>query len=205
VPRVARERGPSEDAVRQLVEAHTEAGSLVCSENPWSVTLNDAMARATGVRVRETVPDTFLDRADEVINVDVTVEELCNRLREGHVYRSEKVEQALTNSFRKGNLSTLRELALRAVADDVSEKAARYRAREGFEPALIPERVDAFGDQKIDGRLVLKSDQVESLVRDDRAVERRTVDRLPHLPVGSVGKVQRFGQGHPLRILRGAS
>jgi len=104
-------------------------------------TLNDAVARATGVRVRETVPDTFLDRADEVINVDVTVEELRNRLREGRIYRPEKVEQALTNFFRKGNLSTLRELALRAVADEVSEKAARYRAREGLEPALIPERV----------------------------------------------------------------
>jgi two-component system sensor histidine kinase KdpD len=104
-------------------------------------TLNDAVARATGVRVRETVPDTFLDRADEVINVDVTVEELRNRLREGKIYRPEKVEQALSNFFRKGNLSTLRELALRAVADEVSEKAASYRAREGLEPALIPERV----------------------------------------------------------------
>ena len=104
-------------------------------------TLNDAVARATGVRVRETVPDTFLDRADEVINVDVTVEELRNRLREGKIYRPEKVEQALSNFFRKGNLSTLRELALRAVADEVGEKAASYRAREGLEPALIPERV----------------------------------------------------------------
>jgi two-component system sensor histidine kinase KdpD len=104
-------------------------------------TLNDAVARATGVRVRETVPDTFLHRADEVINVDVTVDELRNRLREGKIYRAEKVEQALTNFFRKGNLSTLRELALRAVADEVGEKAATYRAREGLEPALIPERV----------------------------------------------------------------
>ena len=104
-------------------------------------TLNDAVARVTGVRVRETVPDTFLDRADEVINVDVTVEELRNRLREGKIYKPEKVEQALTNFFRKGNLSTLRELALRAVADEVGEKAASYRMREGLEPALIPERV----------------------------------------------------------------
>lgn len=104
-------------------------------------TLNDAVATITGVRVRETVPDTFLDRADEVINVDVTVEELRNRLRQGKVYTPEKVEQALTNFFRKGNLSTLRELALRAVADEVGEKAASYRAREGLEPALIPERV----------------------------------------------------------------
>ena len=104
-------------------------------------TLNDAVAGVTGVRVRETIPDTFLERADEVMNVDVTVEELRNRLKEGKIYRPEKVEQALTHFFRKGNLSTLRELALRAVADEVGEKAASYRAREGLEPALIPERV----------------------------------------------------------------
>ena len=65
-------------------------------------TLNDAVARATGVRVRETVPDTFLDRADEVINVDVTVEELRSRLREGKIYRPEKVEQALTQLLPQG-------------------------------------------------------------------------------------------------------
>ena len=104
-------------------------------------TLNDAVARLTGIRVRETVPDTFIDRADEVINVDVTVEELRNRLRQGKVYKPDKVEQALLNFFRKGNLSTLRELALRTVADEVGEKAASYRQREGLEPALIPERV----------------------------------------------------------------
>jgi two-component system sensor histidine kinase KdpD len=104
-------------------------------------TLNDAVGRVTGVRVRETVPDTFLERADEVVNVDVTVEELRSRLRQGKIYKPEKVEQALTNFFREGNLSTLRELALRAVADEVSEKAAAYRQREGLDPALIPERV----------------------------------------------------------------
>lgn len=104
-------------------------------------TLNDAVVRATGVRVRETVPDTFLDRADEVINVDVTVDELRSRLRDGKVYRPEKIEQALANFFRKGNLSTLRELALRTVADEVGEQAASYRSREGLEPPLIPERV----------------------------------------------------------------
>jgi two-component system, OmpR family, sensor histidine kinase KdpD len=104
-------------------------------------TLNDAVSRVTGVRVRETVPDTFLDRADEVINVDTTVEELQTRLRRGQIYKPEKIEQALANFFRAGNLSTLRELALRAVADEVGEKAASLRQREGLEPALIPERV----------------------------------------------------------------
>jgi two-component system sensor histidine kinase KdpD len=104
-------------------------------------TLNDAIARITGVRVRETVPDTFLDRADEVINVDVTTDELRNRLRQGKVYRPDKVEQALTSFFRKANLTALRELALRLVADEVGAKGASYRKREGLEPALIPERV----------------------------------------------------------------
>jgi two-component system sensor histidine kinase KdpD len=104
-------------------------------------TLNDAVSRVTGVRVRETVPDTFLDRADEVVNVDVTVQELQSRLRQGKVYKPEKIEQALDNFFKETNLSTLRELALRAVADEVGDKAASHRQREGLEPALIPERV----------------------------------------------------------------
>jgi two-component system sensor histidine kinase KdpD len=104
-------------------------------------TLNDAVARVTGVRVRETVPDAVLARADEVVNVDVTVEELQARLRRGQIYAPEKVEQALAHFFRAGNLSALRELALRAVADDVGSKAASWRQREGLDPACIPDRV----------------------------------------------------------------
>jgi two-component system, OmpR family, sensor histidine kinase KdpD len=120
-------------------------------------TLNDAVGRVTGVRVRETVPDTFLDRADEVINVDTTVEELRSRLQQGKIYKPEKVEQALTNFFRVGNLSTLRELALRAVADEVSEKAASYRQREGLEPALIPERVMVCMSSAVDAPRVVRA------------------------------------------------
>ena len=120
-------------------------------------TLNDAVGRVTGVRVRETVPDTFLDRADEVVNVDVTVEELQSRLRQGKIYKPEKVEQALTNFFRETNLSTLRELALRAVADEVGEKAASHRQREGLEPALIPERVMVCMSSSADAPRVLRT------------------------------------------------
>jgi two-component system, OmpR family, sensor histidine kinase KdpD len=120
-------------------------------------TLNDAVSRVTGVRVRETVPDTFLDRADEVINVDVTVEELRERLKQGKIYRPEKIEQALGNFFRKGNLSTLRELALRAVADEVSDQAASYRVREGLEPAIIPERVMVCMSSNEDAPRVLRA------------------------------------------------
>ncbi len=120
-------------------------------------TLNDAVGRVTGVRVRETVPDTLLDRADEVVNVDVTVEELRTRLRQGKVYSAEKVEQALTNFFRETNLSTLRELALRAVADEVGEKAASHRQREGLEPALIPERVMVCMSSSVEAPRVIRT------------------------------------------------
>jgi two-component system sensor histidine kinase KdpD len=103
--------------------------------------LNDAVARTTGVRVRETVPDWFLKRADEVVNVDVSVETLRTRLRQGKIYGVEKIEQSLNNFFRKGNLSALRELALRQLAQDQATKAHDYREREGLEQAVIPEKV----------------------------------------------------------------
>ncbi|HZF41169.1 MAG TPA: hypothetical protein VE715_20265 [Blastocatellia bacterium] len=103
----------------------------------------DVVAGATGVKVRETIPDSFLRRADEVVNVDVSVDTLRTRLRQGKIYRVEKIEQALTNFFRKGNLSALRELALRQVAEDQAAKAQDYREREGLEQAVIPEKVSA--------------------------------------------------------------
>lgn len=103
--------------------------------------LNDAVARTTGVRVRETIPDCFLKRADEVVNVDVSVDTLRTRLRQGKIYGIEKIEQSLNNFFRKGNLTALRELALRLAAEDQAAKAHNYREREGLEQAVIPEKV----------------------------------------------------------------
>jgi two-component system sensor histidine kinase KdpD len=103
--------------------------------------LNDAIASTTGVRVRETVPDWVLKRADEVVNVDVSVETLRTRLRQGKIYDAAKVEQALTNFFRKGNLTALRELALRQLAADQAGKANAYRQREGLERPVIPEKL----------------------------------------------------------------
>ncbi|HSB10958.1 MAG TPA: universal stress protein [Blastocatellia bacterium] len=103
--------------------------------------LNDAIARITGVRVRETIPDYFLRRADEVVNIDVSIDTLRTRLRQGKIYSVEKIEQALANFFRKGNLSALRELTLRQVAEDQAAKAHDYREREGLEQAAIPEKV----------------------------------------------------------------
>jgi two-component system, OmpR family, sensor histidine kinase KdpD len=104
-------------------------------------TLNDAVNRSANTIIRETVPDNFFKRADEVVNVDVTVEELRSRLREGKIYAPEKVEQTLANFFRKGNLNLLRELSLRTTAEQVGKRAAAYRRTQGLEQAPIPEKV----------------------------------------------------------------
>jgi two-component system sensor histidine kinase KdpD len=104
-------------------------------------TLNDAVNRSAQTTIRETIPDSFLKRADEVVNVDVTIDELRARLRQGKIYAPEKVEQALANFFRKGNLNMLRELSLRTTAEQVGSKAAQYRRVQGLEQAPIPEKV----------------------------------------------------------------
>jgi len=104
-------------------------------------TLNDAVTRSANTVIRETVPDNFFKRADEVVNVDVTVEELRSRLRQGKIYAPEKVEQALANFFRKGNLNLLRELSLRTTAEQVGSRAAAYRRTQGLEQAPIPEKI----------------------------------------------------------------
>ena len=104
-------------------------------------TLNDAVNRSANTTIRETVPDSFVKRADEVVNVDLTVEELRNRLRAGKIYAPEKVEQSLANFFRKGNLNMLRELSLRTTAEQVGSRASEYRRTQGLEQAPIPEKV----------------------------------------------------------------
>ncbi len=103
--------------------------------------LNDVVVSTTGVQVRETVPDCFFKNADEVIDVDISIDTLRTRLRQGKIYSVEKIEQALNNFFRKGNLATLRELALRHVAQQQSVKDSEYREREGLDHAVIPEKV----------------------------------------------------------------
>jgi two-component system sensor histidine kinase KdpD len=104
-------------------------------------TLNDAVNRSANTVIRETVPDNFFKRADEVVNIDITVDELRTRLRSGKIYAAEKVEQSLANFFRKGNLNMLRELSLRTTAEQVGNQASEYRRVQGLEQAPIPEKV----------------------------------------------------------------
>lgn len=94
--------------------------------------LNDVVYQITGVRVNETLPDQILQQADEVVVVDLTPDALQNRLRRGSIYKPEKIQQALKNFFRKGNLNALRELVLRQAAEDVDEDLDAYMKREGI-------------------------------------------------------------------------
>ncbi len=87
----------------------------------------DAVAEITGVLVRETVPDSIIDRADEIEIVDLPPDDLLRRLREGKVYVPQQAERALENFFRKGNLIALRELALRRTAERVDAQMESWR------------------------------------------------------------------------------
>jgi two-component system sensor histidine kinase KdpD len=88
--------------------------------------LNDLVAKITGIVVRETVPDSVLERADEIELVDLPPDELIQRLQEGKVYLPQQAQEAIRNFFRKGNLIALRELALRRTADRVDAQMQAY-------------------------------------------------------------------------------
>ncbi len=90
--------------------------------------LNDLLQRAIGVKVRETVPDSFVRRADQIVNIDLPAEDLLQRLREGKVYPVERVERALEAFFQPDKLENLRELALREVAEAIER--AQHQASE---------------------------------------------------------------------------
>ena len=89
--------------------------------------LNDLVERVTGVVVRETVPDSFLKQADQVVNLDLTVEDLQERLRAGKIYPTDRIPWALEHFFKEQNLAHLRELALREVAESIERSASVAR------------------------------------------------------------------------------
>ena len=91
--------------------------------------LNDVVARITGVPVRETVPDEVLDRADEIELIDLPPEDLIRRLKDGKVYVPEQARQALNQFFGRGALTALRELALRAAAEHIDAQMLEFKAR----------------------------------------------------------------------------
>lgn len=114
--------------VQELLDAGIDVWTALNVQHLES--LNGTVGAITGIRVNETVPDTVLDGADEVILVDVTADELLDRLKAGKVYVPQQAERASQNFFRKGNLFALREIALRRTAEHVGDDVRSYRERQ---------------------------------------------------------------------------
>jgi two-component system, OmpR family, sensor histidine kinase KdpD len=156
--------------------------------------LNDQVADLTGVRVRETFPDSVLSSADEVVLIDLTPRALIQRLREGKVYPPERVETALNNFFKVENLAALREVALRQVAENVESKrivrevvGTREDRVAGAAPQAVGERLLA---------LITPAPSSQRLVRRAWRSAQRLGAELDVLYVGNDGEDLR-----PLRKL----
>ena len=117
--------------VDELLDAGIDVFSTMNVQHVES--LNDIVAKITGVRVRETVPDSVLEQAHELKLVDLPPDELLERLRDGKVYLGVQAQRAMENFFKKGNLIALRELALRHTAERVDAQMRDYREAQGVE------------------------------------------------------------------------
>ena len=106
--------------VMELLDAGINVISAVNIQHIES--LNEEVQEISGIEVRERIPDRVLEEADEVVNIDLTAEELIERLKAGKIYRPEKIELALNNFFKAENILQLRELALKEVALRVEKK-----------------------------------------------------------------------------------
>lgn len=131
--------------------------------------LNDTIYQITGVKVRETIPDWVIAEADEVVTRDITPRALINRLQRGDVYPLDKVPQALENFFTEGNLSALREIALREVAGEVDRSVQNYREeRHVTQPWQTQERVMVcISPDKPSDRLLRRGVRIASRLRAD--------------------------------------
>ncbi len=152
--------------VEEILDAGIDVYSTLNVQHIES--LNDIVARITGITVRETVPDVIMQKADSIELIDLTPEELLHRLKEGKVYIPEQARLAMNRFFTPGNLTALRELALRQAAERVDEQMASYMHRHAIAgPWPASERV-----------LVCIADdgQAAALIRTaKRSAERRQV------------------------------
>ncbi len=150
----------SEHAKRyQDVEEILDAGiDVVTTLNIQHLeSLNDLVAGITGVRVRETLPDWILDQADEVELIDISPYALRQRMKHGNIYPPERVETALNNFFREGNLTALRELALRRTAEKTETQLQEFMTEHGINKLwLANERVLVGFDARPHTRQVIR-------------------------------------------------
>ncbi len=151
IDELAHTNAPGTEHVKRYedVEAVLDAGIDVLSTlNVQHLeSLNDHITELSGIRVRETIPDAILGRADEVVLIDLTPEALLDRLRAGKVYPSERIDAALNNFFRIENLSALREVALRQVAEEVGAKRLTTELVGSREESLAAEAPHAVGER----------------------------------------------------------
>jgi two-component system sensor histidine kinase KdpD len=117
--------GRNKKRYQDVLELLDAGINVICAFNVQHLeSLNDLVKQATGVVVRETVPDSILKRADQVVDIDLAVEDLIDRLRAGKIYAPEKVTWALENFFQPEKLAVLREIALREVAESVDRSVS---------------------------------------------------------------------------------
>lgn len=135
--------------------------------------LNDVLERELGVTIRETVPDWVVGQADQVVNLDISAEDLRQRLREGKIYPADKIETALANFFTDENLTTLRELSLREVANTVDRSREEIvRRAEGGGVAPAPKTVDRVmaclsSDSLVSRALLRKASRIAGRLNSD--------------------------------------
>jgi two-component system, OmpR family, sensor histidine kinase KdpD len=143
----------------QDVEEILDAGiNVVTTVNIQHLeSLNDLVASITGVRVRETLPDWILDQADEVELIDISPYALRQRMRHGNIYPPERIDAALNNFFREGNLTALREIALRRTAEKTEAQLQEYMTEHGLtEMKPAGERVMVGFDHRLHTREVIR-------------------------------------------------
>jgi two-component system sensor histidine kinase KdpD len=162
--------------------------------------LNDHITELSGVRVRETIPDALLGRADEVVLIDLTPEALIERLRAGKVYPSERIDAALNNFFKIENLSALREVALRQVAEEVGAKRLTTELVGSREQSLAADAPHAVGERLL--ALIEPYPGAQRLVRRAWRSAQRLGAGLDLLWVRAPGKELSDDQQRSLNALR---
>jgi two-component system, OmpR family, sensor histidine kinase KdpD len=131
--------------VQEILDAGIDVLSTLNVQHLES--LNDHITELSGIRVRETIPDAILARADEVVLIDLTPEALLDRLRAGKIYPADRIDAALNNFFRVENLAALREVALRQVAEEVGAKRLTTELSGSRQESLAADAPQAVGER----------------------------------------------------------
>jgi two-component system sensor histidine kinase KdpD len=184
--------------IEDLLDAGIDVLSTVNVQHLES--LNDQVAELSGARVRETVPDSVLGRADEVVLIDLSPEALLARLRAGKIYKPERIDAALNGFFRIENLSALREVALRQVAEEVEAKRLVTESVGTREDTVAADMHKAVGERLL--ALVEPTTGTQRLVRRAWRSSQRLGGQLDLLWVAPPGREPDVEQERQLTALR---